>query len=269
MAERDIFQVDAFADQLFAGNPAAVVPLESWLPDEVLQNIAAENNLAETAYFIKKAPGRYPLRWFTPVYEVDLCGHATLATAHTLYTELGENSDVLTFETQSGDLRVRRNGSAYVMDFPAHRAVEITAPVNLAAALGATPTTVLRGNYLLAVFDDARAVRALKPDMHGLIALNQAAGGGVGDSIIATAPGDEGYDFISRFFAPSAGIPEDPVTGSAHCTLAPYWGEQLGKDDLKAFQASSRGGAVGCRLVGDRVELTGGAVTYLRGRIAV
>lgn len=268
MPELDLYQVDAFADRLFAGNPAAVIPLRDWLPDEALQAIAVENNLSETAYFIRQGDGRYHLRWFTPGYEVSLCGHATLASAHILYTELGEEVDALKFETLSGELTVARDGADYVMDFPADPPVETVAPVNLAAALGAAPAAVLRGQYLLAVYDDETTLRGLNPDMHELITLSRPENG-VGDSVIVTAPGEGEYDFVSRFFAPTAGIPEDPVTGSAHCTLAPYWAERLGKDALNAFQASARGGFVGCRVAGDRVELTGAAVTYLRGRIVV
>lgn len=268
MTELDIYQADAFAGRLFAGNPAAVIPLEDWLSDETLQAIAVENNLSETAYLVKQGEGRYRLRWFTPGYEVPLCGHATLASAHILYTELGETSDALKFETLSGELTVKRDGARYVMDFPADPPTDTDAPDNLGEALGATPAAVLRGQYLLAIFDDAKTVRGLAPDMHGLIALTHPERG-VSDSVIVTAPGEGEFDFISRFFAPSAGIPEDPVTGSAHCTLTPYWAKRLGKEFLKAFQASPRGGVVGCRLLGDRVELTGAAVTYLRGRIVI
>ncbi len=268
MSEYDIYQVDAFAGAVFAGNPAAVVPMADWAPDAVLQNIASENNLAETAFFTATdAPERYRLRWFTPAQEVPLCGHATLASAHVLFKHLGFTGPEIVFETLGGDLTVKKSASGgYEMDFPADPPTPTVAPEGLADALGAAPSAVFRAQYLMAVYPDAAAVKALRPDLTKLEAL---ADGRLTDCVIATAPGEGDADFVSRFFAPSQGIPEDPVTGSAHCVLAPYWADKLGKRQLVGFQASKRGGRVACRLAGDRVMLSGDAVTYLRGRIFV
>lgn len=269
MADYDLFQVDAFTDRVFGGNPAAVMQLDAWLPDETLQSIAAENNLAETAYFIARGEGRYDLRWFTPGTEVPLCGHATLATAHVLYTELGETAESLFFDTLSGVLTVTRSGAAYAMDFPADPPAAVKTPHLLIEALGDDPVEVLGGQYLLVVYEDAETVRALTPNMLILERINSGRGRGAAENCVCvTAPGDGGYDFISRFFGPTVGITEDPVTGSAHCMLTPYWAARLNRDGLTAWQASPRGGHVGCELRGDRVVLTGQAVTYLRGRIS-
>lgn len=266
MAEFDIFQVDAFADNVFTGNPAAVVPLTRWLPDEVLQNIAQENNLAETAFVIPRGAGAYDLRWFTPVCEVTLCGHATLATAHTLYTEFGEEADNLTFDTLSGSLHVARRGDSYQMDFPAYGRQPVPGRrEEVSEATGLPVEEVYTDAFLLAVVEDTDALRALVPSQSAIEALVHEAHNGC---VLITAPGEGGIDFISRFFAPGVGIPEDPVTGSAHCMLAPYWADRLGKNDLAGVQASPRGGRVACRVDGDRVYLTGRAVTYLRGRIS-
>ncbi len=257
-----IYQVDAFATALFGGNPAAVMPLDRFPADEVMQAIAAENNLAETAFLIPE--GRdYRLRWFTPAVEVPLCGHATLASAAVVMERLDVGREEVTFHSASGPLRVRRKGAAYVMDFPV-RAFEVTAaPAGLGAALGATPVEVYVNEFnYMAVLDDSRALRAMRPDMAAIARLDRGG-------LIVTAPGEGAYDFVSRYFAPAKGIPEDPVTGSAHCMLAPYWGRRLGKTELRAFQASRRGGAVGCRLRGDRVELEGSCVFYLEGTVEV
>jgi PhzF family phenazine biosynthesis protein len=253
-----IFQVDAFATSLFGGNPAAVMPMERFPPDEVMQAIAAENNLAETAFLVPE--GRdYRLRWFTPAVEVPLCGHATLASAAVVMERLDVGREEVTFHSASGPLQVRRKGAAYVMDFPVRAFEPTAAPAGLAGALGATPVEVYVNafNYM-AVLDSLQVLRTLQPDMAGVARLDR---GGV----IVTAAGEGAYDFVSRYFAPAKGIPEDPVTGSAHCMLAPYWAGRLGKNELRAFQASRRGGAVGCRLRGDRVELEGGCVFYLEG----
>jgi PhzF family phenazine biosynthesis protein len=253
-----IYQVDAFATGLFGGNPAAVMPMKSFPPDALMQSIAGENNLAETAFFIPE--GRdYRLRWFTPTVEVPLCGHATLASAAVVMERLDVDRQEVTFYSASGPLRVRRQGTGYVMDFPVRLFEPTAAPSGLAAALGATPVEVYVNafNYMV-ILDEARALRALQPDLASIAGLDRSG-------VIVTAPGEGAYDFLSRYFAPAKGIPEDPVTGSAHCMLAPYWSKRLGKTDLRAFQASRRGGAVGCRLRGDRVELEGGCVFYLEG----
>jgi PhzF family phenazine biosynthesis protein len=258
-----IYQVDAFTDRRFAGNPAAVCPLEAWLPDATLQAIAAENNLSETAFFVP-ADGGYELRWFTPRTEVDLCGHATLATGHVIFRFLEPELRQVTFRTRrAGVLAVSRQGDGLAMDFPARPAERVATPAGLAAALGAEPAEVLAlSRDYLAVFDGAEQVEALRPDFAALSRLDRFA-------VIVTAPGDGGADFVSRFFAPALGIDEDPVTGSAHCTLAPYWAGRLGKRRLRARQVSARGGDLDCELKGDRVVLAGQAALYLEGWITV
>lgn len=265
--ELPIFQVDAFTSQLFAGNPAAVVPLEAWLPDETLLAIAAENNLSETAFFVPEG-GRYQLRWFTPGREVDLCGHATLATAHVIaHHYSGETT--LAFDTLSGELRVTRDGEMYWLDFPARAAIAWDDHGRVGEALGAIPVKVLRTRLreperdkLVAVFDDIAEVRGLAPNMSRLLQLD-------GQGVVATAPGAAGTDFVSRYFVPKVGVPEDPVTGSTHCTLVPYWAGVLGKTSLLARQLSARGGEIACVLAGERVRLGGRAVQYLAGRITL
>jgi PhzF family phenazine biosynthesis protein len=264
-----LYQVDAFATRLFEGNPAAVMILDEFLPDDLLQEIAAENNLAETAYAVRTGESSYDLRWFTPGAEVPLCGHATLATAHVLFAEEGLEAEAVSFRTRkSGVLTVRREGEGYAMDLPAVPPRRIDPPAGLAEALGVEPSEVHDGQYLMAVLPDEASVRGLRPS---LLALAEVRGPGEGrsvdaDCVFVTAPGEE-HDFVSRFFGPKVGIPEDPVTGSAHCMMTPYWAERLGRTELSAYQASPRGGRVGCRLEGDRVVLTGGAVTYLRGEV--
>ncbi len=255
-----IYQVDAFTHRLFGGNPAAVVLLDDWLPDAVLQAIAAENNLAETAFVIPR-PDVAPLRWFTPAVEVDLCGHATLAAAYVLFRHRYPSAERLRFDTRSGELTVGREGEMLSMDFPSRPGRPVTISDELVAALGARPREVHLARDLLAVFASEAEVRAIRPDFAALAALDAFA-------VIVSAPGDE-VDFVSRFFAPGAGIPEDPVTGSAHCTLIPYWAGRLGKTELTARQISARGGELACRLRGDRVLIAGRAVEYLRGEIAV
>ena len=255
-----IFQVDAFADRLFAGNPAAVVPLDAWLDAGLMHAIAAENNLAETAFFVAEAEG-FALRWFTPEVEVDLCGHATLATAHVISTILAPGLARMVFSSASGPLVVSRvDGDLLSLDFPARPPV--ASDVDLSQALGTGPLeTWFAGGNFMAVLADEAAVRALAPDMARVAALDA-------QGVIVTAPGTI-TDFVSRYFAPQAGIPEDPVTGSAHCTLAPYWAKRLGRAETTGFQASRRGGLVRCRDRGARVELAGTCVTYLEGRISV
>ncbi|MBI5441612.1 MAG: PhzF family phenazine biosynthesis protein [Deltaproteobacteria bacterium] len=255
-----LYQVDAFAREPFAGNPAAVCPLDHWLEDRLLQAIAAENNLSETAFFVRRGE-RFELRWFAPAAEVDLCGHATLATAHVLFRHLGFASDRVRFETKSGELVVEKRGDLLALDFPSRPAAACEAPEELLTALGARPVEVLRSRDYLAVFRSEDEVLGLRPDMAQLARLPVLG-------VIATAAG-RSHDFVSRFFAPSVGVPEDPVTGSSHCTLVPYWARRLGKTSLHARQASRRGGELWCEDRGDRVSIAGFAVTYLEGTIRV
>jgi PhzF family phenazine biosynthesis protein len=259
-----LYQVDAFTDRRFAGNPAAVVPLETWPGDATLQAIAAENNLPETAFFAPAASGAdYDLRWFTPTVEVDLCGHATLATAFVLATELGITAERVTFATRSGQLAVAREDDVYTLDFPANPPVPVAAPSPFAEALGATPEAVLRGDaFGLAVFADAAAVAGLTPDMGRVGAMTDLIG------VIASAPGDQ-VDVVSRFFAPQAGIPEDPVTGSAHTVIGPYWAGRLGRPTLHCRQISARGGDLRVTAAGERVHIGGRCALYLDGRIRI
>lgn len=254
------YQVDAFTTRPFSGNPAAICPLASWPDDGLLQAIAEENNLSETAFFVPSTKG-FRLRWFTPVVEVDLCGHATLAAAHILFDVLGYANPSITFETRSGDLIVGRKGNLLVMDFPARPPVACPAPDVLVEALGKRPVEVLSADDYLAVFDSEEAVRTINPD-YGLLNRLDLRG------VIVTAPGGD-VDFVSRFFAPKFGICEDPVTGSAHCTLAPYWSNRLGKDTLAARQVSRRGGDILCEMNGSRVLLSGSAVTVMVATISL
>ncbi|HUV12567.1 MAG TPA: PhzF family phenazine biosynthesis protein [Acidobacteriota bacterium] len=258
MKKLQIFQVDAFADQVFKGNPAAIVLVEGELSDDQMQSIATENNLSETAFVTPGGEG-FGLRWFTPNMEVDLCGHATLASAYVLFeTGLAEGGQV-SFETLSGCLKVVREGDWLSMDFPSRKPEPGAVPAGLPQIFGASPTEVLQSRDLLLVFDVEETVAKLEPDFAGIAALDAFA-------VIVTAPGNE-VDFVSRFFAPKAGIPEDPVTGSAHCTLIPFWADRLGKSKLLARQISKRGGDVKCENRGDRVIISGRAVEYLRGEI--
>jgi PhzF family phenazine biosynthesis protein len=260
------FHVDAFAQKPFAGNPAGVCPLDTWPPTALMQQIAAENSLAETAFFVPRAaaPGEFDLRWFTPTVEIDLCGHATLASAHVLFAHLGFEGTEVLFHSQSGPLRVSQaSDGRLVLDFPSRPPQDMPRhPTGLTDALGATPLRVLASRDLVAVFNSEAEVRALKPDFVRLMALEYVG-------IIATAPGSEGIDFVSRFFGPRVGINEDPVTGSAHSTLIPFWAEKLGKTELRARQVSPRGGDLWCRLRGDRVDIGGYAVTYAAGELLV
>lgn len=253
-----LFQIDAFTDSVFSGNPAAVCPLDAWLSDQQMQAIAAENNLSETAFFVPKGDG-FGLRWFTPTCEVDLCGHATLATGHLLLNRLEPKRPAVTFETRSGPLTVKRENDRLVMDFPAKPAAEMAPDAGLVAAVGGAPEKVLAADNYLMVYASAAEVRELRPRMADLVAFGPRG-------VIATAPGED-CDFVSRFFAPAHGIPEDPVTGSAHCTLIPYWSARLGKADLHARQISRRGGELFCRDEGTRVSIAGRAVLYLEGTI--
>lgn len=256
-----IYQIDAFADNIFNGNPAAVCPLKEWLPDALMQKIAMENNLSETAFFVKNG-NEYEIRWFTPATEVDLCGHATLATAHVLFNHLDYNSDIIFLKSKSGDLRVKKEDELLVLDFPSGFYESITTPSKLAEALDNKPIETGRAlDYLIAVFDDEDFVRNLKPDFQKLKLLPYHA-------IIVTSKSEE-YDFVSRMFAPAIGIDEDPVTGSAHTILTPFWSRKLKKSKLRAKQVSARGGVLQCSISGDRVEIGGKAITYLVGEIEV
>jgi len=253
-----IFQIDAFTTRRFAGNPAAVMPMDCFPADAVLQAIAAENNLSETA-FLAREGGDYRLRWFTPNVEVPLCGHATLASAAVVMERLEPGRNTVVFHSASGPLTVNRSDAGYIMNFPARPAELVSLPPGLAEALGVVPVEVFSNafNYL-AMLESIQTLRKLAPDMAALARMDRPG-------VIVTAQGDATYDFVSRYFAPAKGIPEDPVTGAAHCMLAPYWAQRLGKTEFRAFQASPRGGEIICRLASDRVELEGSCVFYLEG----
>jgi len=266
-----LWQVDAFANHALEGNPAAVMPLDAWIDAGLMQKIAGENNLSETAYFVKIAPGRYELRWFTPAGEVELCGHATLASAWTVFEILDPELKTVSFLTHSGELVVTRGRDGrHVMSLPSDIVEPFDAPVGFADAIGkalgvAAPREFFKGRYLMAIWDDAKTVRAIE---------------GVGDiarvlrsvgiwGLIATAKGDEDYDFVSRFFAPDKGVPEDPVTGSAHSALTPFWAKRLGKKTLKARQVSPRGGDLLCTDEGARTVLSGPCALYMTGDVTL
>lgn len=255
-----IFQLDAFASRQFGGNPAAVVVLQDWLADETLQSIAQENNLAETAFVV---PGEtvFDLRWFTPEVEMDLCGHATLASAHVMFNHGYTTKSKVIFRSKGGTLTVTREQGLLAMDFPARTPTEIECEAPVADALGARPSELHRSRDLLAVFDCEEDVRNLRPDFAAVAKLETFA-------VIASAPGRT-CDFVSRFFAPGAGIPEDPATGSSHCTLVPYWSHRLGKSRLHARQVSRRGGELFCENQGERVKIAGRVFEYLEGEIFV
>ena len=255
-----LYQVDAFTSRLFGGNPAAVCPLETWLEDRTMQAIAAENNLAETAFFVGGG-GRYELRWFTPAVEIDLCGHATLASAFVVFQHLETSLETVSFGSRSGELRVTRGGELLTLDFPARPPSRREASEPLARALGKAPREVWGARDCMAVYGSEEEVRALAPALDAVAALDDFA-------VIVTAPG-RAADFVSRFFAPRQGVAEDPVTGSSHCTLVPYWAKRLGKSRLHALQVSRRGGELFCEDRGDRVAIAGRAVQFLEGTIEV
>jgi len=260
-----IYQVDAFADAVFAGNPAAVVPLDAWLPDATMQAIAMENALSETAFLVPDGEG-WELRWFTPAVEVALCGHATLATAHVLSTRLAPGRARYDFRTRrSGTVSVAVDGDLLTLDFPVIPPVPGEAHAGLLDALGGGPAAeILRAEHrVLVVYDDPETVRRLEPRIDGIPGPERTS------ALVTAAGGGEGIDFVSRYFTPAAGIPEDPVTGSAHCALVPYWARRLGKTALEARQLSRRGGALSCRLAGARVLISGRAVLYMEGTIHV
>ncbi len=256
-----IFQVDAFTNQIFSGNPAAVVPLETWLDVNVMQQIASENNLSETAFLVQNRDGSYRLRWFTPTTEVDLCGHATLATAHVLFEHEGYSENKIRFESNSGPLTVEKRNDLYWMNFPSQPPDKIPVPKLIPDALGTIPIYTGMNVDLLVLVNDEETVAKMKPD---LIILERMEARGV----IVTAPGND-VDFVSRFFAPNVGVPEDPVTGSAHTVLTPFWSKRLSKKHLKARQLSKRGGHIHCTQLDNRVEIGGSAITYMTGSIQV
>ena len=255
-----IFQIDAFAEAPFQGNPAAVCPLENWLPDAVLQSIAEENNLSETAFYVAK-DDHYELRWFTPTKEVDLCGHATLAAAHVLLSSNHSAQSQVTFQSRSGPLRVFREDEQLTLDFPAQVGVACEVPAPMVEALGTRPLACYRAMDYMAVFETEEEVVAMAPAFRKLTALDLRG-------VIVTSPGKTS-DFVCRFFAPKYGIDEDPVTGSAYCTLAPYWAERLGKSTMHARQLSKRTGTIRCRVEGQRVFISGRTVVYLEGSIQI
>ena len=256
-----IYQVDAFASKVFEGNPAAVIPLEEWLPDAVMQKIALENNLSETAFFCP-GNGNYKIRWFTPLAEVDLCGHATLATAHVLFRHLDYTEDEIRFESRSGLLTVYKTNDQIVLNFPASTVEVKYLPASLKTAFNVHPNKCFKGREdLMLVFKNEQEIQKLQPNF---MKIGEATKRGV----ICTAPSDK-YDFVSRFFAPAVGIDEDPVTGSAHTMLIPYWADQLKKTELVAKQISNRGGILYCKHLGERVEIGGNAKTYLIGKITI
>jgi len=261
--ELDLYQLDAFTDAVFGGNPAAVVPLQEWLPTEFMQALGAENNLSETAFFVP-TPGDadhdFHIRWFTPGIEAQICGHATLATAAVLFEQLGWEAESVRFKSMLSSLKVTRRGDVLELDFPVLPRTQIQPADGLEAALGAPILDYYDAQKNLAVLETAAAVRSLTPDMRFLKAL--------GKGVIVTAEGED-CDFVSRYFAPYGGIPEDPVTGSAHCVLVPYWAERLGKQSLHARQVSQRGGELYCTLSGDRVLIAGKAAMYMKGIIYV
>lgn len=258
--EASLYQVDAFASKLFEGNPAAVCPLDEWLPDETMQSIAAENNLSETAFFVPKNAG-FHIRWFTPKSEVDLCGHATLASAYVLFNILGYEKEKIEFYSRSGILAVTRDKDWLVMDFPLQPPVACEVPKEIVAAFDKMPVECLKAEDLIVVFDSEKYIESANPDIGQLLKLDSRG--------VAITAKSSRYDFVSRFFAPKYGIPEDPVTGSAYTQLAPYWAPRIGSNRLRAKQISSRGGELICELVDDRVLIYGKAVKYLEGKINI
>ncbi|MBS1506674.1 MAG: PhzF family phenazine biosynthesis protein [Bacteroidetes bacterium] len=259
--EIKIYQVDAFAETLFAGNPAAVCPLHEWLPDAVMQNIAMENNLAETAFYVYEKEG-LRIRWYTPTVEVDLCGHATLATAHVLFHHENYSGEKIVFNSRSGPLTVTRTSEKLTLNFPVDTLTEVKPIPELEKGLGIAPLKTFKGktDYML-VFAKESQIKSMQPDFKEIAKVNARG-------VIVTAPGDT-VDFVSRFFGPQSGVDEDPVTGSAHTSLTPYWAGVLKKNTLEAIQLSRRQGKLSCTLAGDRVEISGKAKTYLIGKIFV
>lgn len=256
-----LYQIDAFASELFTGNPAAVCPLDEWLADELMQSIAAENNLSETAFFVAERDGSYRIRWFTPASEVDLCGHATLASGYVLFHLLGYEKNKITFHSRSGVLTVTRDDDWLTLDFPAQPPVACEIPDTVLNAFSATPVECLQSEDLMVVFARESDVKAAAPDFGQLMKIESRG-------IIITATSRQ-WDFVARFFAPRYGIPEDPVTGSAYTQLVPYWASRTGKKRFRAKQVSARGGELNCTLAGDRVFISGKATRYLEGTIRI
>jgi PhzF family phenazine biosynthesis protein len=254
-----IFQIDAFTNKHFSGNPAAICPMDAWLDEQIMQKIALENNLSETAFFVKEQD-KYHIRWFTPAVEVDLCGHATLAAAHVLFQHLQHPADIVEFISKSGTLSVKKHGEEYVLDFPTDKIHSLDHAEDIIKFIGAVPVDAWKGreDYLL-VYSNQEDIEHIQPDFKSLAGATERG-------VIVTAPGNE-VDFVSRFFAPQAGIDEDPVTGSAHTTLTPYWSKRLNKKTMHARQLSERGGTLTCTHQGDRVKISGKAVTFLKGHI--
>jgi len=258
--ELSLYQVDAFASKLFEGNPAAVCPLETWLPEKIMQSIAAENNLSETAFFVPEDNG-YHIRWFTPTSEVDLCGHATLASAYVLFNILGHKQKKIVFDSKSGPLSVTKDNEQLIMDFPAQPPVICETPKEIVDAFGKAPLECLKSEDFLVVFGDETDIELASPDFEKLKKLDLRG-------VIITARSTR-YDFVARFFAPKYGIPEDPVTGSAYTQLAPYWADKLGSKRFSVRQQSSRGGELSCEIVDGRVFIYGKAIIYLEGKIKI
>jgi PhzF family phenazine biosynthesis protein len=251
---------NTFSNKVFGGNPAAVCILQSWLDNDVLQKIAAENNLSETAFLVPTSPGNYALRWFTPTVEIDLCGHATLASAFVLFNYYGQTKNRLRFQTASGELSVEKSDNLLSMNFPARPPVAANLPDILTQALGVEASFVLESRDLLALFEDEKTIENMTPDFDKIKKIKSHF------AVIVSAPGEHS-DFVSRFFAPNAGVNEDPVTGSAHCTLIPYWAKRLNKTKLHAFQLSSRKGEIFCEYSGDRVIISGHSTLFAKGEI--
>lgn len=258
-----LYQVDAFTNKIFGGNPAAVCPLDVWLPDTIMQSIAAENNLSETVFFVPNDQG-FHIRWFTPIAEVDLCGHATLAAAYIIFEELLYQKEQIIFDSHSGTLKVKKTDQGLQMDFPAWDYERIISHPSLEHILGETPSEIYKGKYWMAVFNNEHDVQNLKPNFKDLALLND-----IDFLIVTSESAKSGTDFISRFFCPKYGIDEDPVTGSSHCILTPYWSQRLKSDTLIAKQASTRGGDIICESANDRVLLTGECALYLSGQINI
>jgi len=255
-----IYQIDAFAENIFEGNPAAVCPLEEWLPEQVMQSIAEENNVSETAFFVPTERG-FHIRWFTPVAEVDLCGHATLASAYVIFTHLGFEEKIINFESKSGLLTVKQNEDLLIMSFPSQPPSPCQIPDEIVQEFQTTPVECLKSEDYIVVFGSEEEIIAAQPDFHALSILDLRG--------VAITAKSNNYDFIARFFAPKYGVNEDPVTGSAYTQLVPYWSKKMGTIKLHAKQVSRRGGEVLCELVGDRVSIAGKAVTYLVGEIEI
>lgn len=255
-----MYQIDAFSDKLFGGNPASIVPLESWLSEELMQNIAMENNLSETAFFVKEEQN-YHIRWFTPTTEVKLCGHATLASAFVIFNYIEPNLQQVTFDSKSGELKVAKDGEFLTMDFPMQKPIKTKKPEIFKEAFGVEPIEVLKNEDYLVIFENEEVIKSIKPNFEKLKRLDLRG-------VIISAKGND-VDFVSRLFAPNFGIDEDPVTGSAHTELTPYWAEKLNKNRLFAKQVSKRGGELICEIDGDRVKISGKAVEFMQAEITL